>query len=32
MSINQHNLYDFDIHIAEIYDSQKNDTQDIELL
>ena len=32
MSINQHNLYDFDIHIAEIYDSDENDTQDIELL
>jgi SAM-dependent methyltransferase len=32
MSINQHNLYDIDIHIAEIYDSHENDTQDIELL
>ena len=32
MSINQHNLYDFDIHIAEIYDMQENDTQDIEFI
>ena len=32
MSINQHNLYDFDIHIAEIYDMQENDTQDIEFV
>ena len=32
MSINQHNLYDFDTHIAEIYDMQENDTQDVSLL
>jgi SAM-dependent methyltransferase len=32
MSINQHNLYYFDIHIAEIYDMQENDTQDVGLL
>ncbi len=32
MSINQQNLYDFDIHIAEIYDMQENDTQDVLLL
>lgn len=32
MSINQHNLYDFDTHIAEIYDTQENDTQDVELV
>ncbi len=32
MSINKHNLYDFDIHIAEIYDMQENDTKDVELL
>jgi SAM-dependent methyltransferase len=32
MSINQNNLYDFDIHIAEIYDIQENDAQDVELL
>jgi hypothetical protein len=29
MSINQLNLYDFDIHIAEIYDMQENNTQDV---
>ncbi len=32
MSINQHNLYDLDTHIAEIYDMQENDTQDIKFL
>ena len=32
MSINQQNLYDFDIHIAEIYDQKENHKQDIELL
>lgn len=32
MSINQQNLYDFDIHIAEIYDQNENHTQDVELL
>ncbi|MBW6475133.1 MAG: class I SAM-dependent methyltransferase [Anaerolineaceae bacterium] len=32
MSINQHNLYDFDIHIAEIYDMQENNTKDVEFL
>lgn len=32
MSINQQNLYDFDIHIAEIYDQKENHSQDIELL
>jgi len=32
MSINQHNLYDFDNHIAEIYDMQENNTQDVEFL
>ena len=32
MSINQLNLYDFDIHIAEIYDMQENNTQDVKFL
>lgn len=32
MSINLHNLYDFDIHIAEIYDMQENNTKDVEFL
>lgn len=32
MSINQQNLYDFDIHIAEIYDMQENNTRDVEFL
>ena len=32
MSINQQNLYDIDIHIAEIYDMQEDDTQDVDLL
>ena len=32
MSLNQQNLYDFDIHIAEIYDQKENHTHDIELL
>ena len=32
MSINQHNLYDFHIDIAETYDQNENLTQDVELL
>ncbi len=32
MSINQHNLYDFDLHIAEMYDKQENHTHDIKLV
>ncbi len=32
MSMNKQNLYDFDIHIAEIYDQKENDMRDVELL
>ena len=32
MSMNQQNLYDFDIHIAEIYDQKESNMRDVELL